>query len=222
MSSNKAKLININGDTTDSFYRYKFYELVSITKKGGLTHLMNINKIAQQLHRSTEKNPGEFLLTYMGKSLGVGTIIRTNGEMLLRGKIKNFELQKIIFKFVKDFVFCPTCQDASTSLQVKGKKQNKLFINCRACSAPESQIHNPYLSSNMIKLMIKKNTPEALQKEQKKTNKQTKLEPIKELNESSDDDWSDSEDFSEEAVKARMKALGVEDEGEKISNIGKC
>ena len=132
--------INIGKNNTDPYYRYKRDELIiSIEKKNGKqTKLVNIDIIQKQL-----KVKDDDLLNFIRKKLGV-----SQNKNIISGEKSVLELEKIIEKYINDYVLCKKCNLPELS-------ENR----CNACG----------YSSNEMKCIEKNlSTKQILRKREKK------------------------------------------------------
>jgi len=92
--------LNINGKTTDNFYRYKMDKSkISQTGRGGNCHtiLENLETISTQINTTPE-----LLLQYIGMTLGCNTNQRLlkDNNYVLKGHYEADKIQEIIYSFI--------------------------------------------------------------------------------------------------------------------------
>ena len=129
MNTFDNNLINIGGEESDEFYRYKMPKInIQITGKGNgiQTVLTNIRDIANAI-----EHPLEVITKYLSYSLGSNYNSEKN---FLTGKHQVEDIQKYIIEYINTFVLCDSCKNPETIFSIEGKKKNiQLFIQCASC-----------------------------------------------------------------------------------------
>ncbi len=94
---------------------------------GTKTIIRNFRQICDCLNRE------EKLMTkYFVKELAVPGSIDESGALMLQGRFSSAIINKLIERFVKTYVLCPTCGSRFTEL----KREGKVFkLKCLACGA---------------------------------------------------------------------------------------
>lgn len=189
----KMKLVNINREIVDDFYRYKMPLLmIKVEGRGNgiKTVIPNIDIIGKSLARSPE-----WIIRYFAIELGVQhqTKVQEN-TYLVKGRFEANTLQTILDKFIKRFVLCPDCGNPETDIRVTSK--SKIEQKCKACGYIKyiQQVHK--LTKYIVKM------------EGGKKNKKTNIVEEKSLKIEEYGDWDD-EDFTPEAIMRRQKELGT-------------
>ena len=94
---------------------------------GNKTIIRNFKQIADYLNR------GQKLLSrYFVKELAVPGTIDESGALVLQGRFSVNIINKLIERFVKNYVLCPTCGSRFTVLERSGKV---FKLKCLACGA---------------------------------------------------------------------------------------
>lgn len=92
------------------------------TKK---TAFVNFMDIAKALHRQPKH-----LLAFLQAELGtVGTIDGSN-QLILKGKFQQRNIETVLRKYIKEYVFCHTCRSPDTILN---KDVRLFFLQCMTC-----------------------------------------------------------------------------------------
>lgn len=125
-----AKSVNIRGDVSDSFYRYKMPELLTkIEGKGNgiKTVLPNVSDVAKALAR-----PPGYPTKFFGYELGAQTILdEKNDRYIVNGAHDASRLRELLVAFIDKFVLCPNCKNPETDLILT--KNDDVFRTCKAC-----------------------------------------------------------------------------------------
>eukprot|EP00127_Corallochytrium_limacisporum_P004236 Clim_evm181s157 gene=Clim_evmTU181s157 len=155
-----ADIINIGGDASDQFFRYK---MPKVTVKwegrgnGTKTVLSNIEDVARCLER-----PPSYPTKFFGCELGTTTKINEeDSKYIINGHWPAEELQKLIDVFIKKFVLCGSCNNPETTMKID--KNGNISMKCKACGAttPVDMVHR-------LSQFIVKNPPEGAGKKGKK------------------------------------------------------
>lgn len=173
-----SKTRNIGGDNADASYRYKMPQLVTKVEGRGngiKTVLVNMTDIAKSLCCDPA-----YPTKYFGFTLGTQSKYSQDIERaVVNGQHDQPDLEKILDKFVEQFILCPTCKLPEIAMKVK--KGSTISIDCAACG------HNSNLVSKMPKMVayICKNPPGSNSKgadEPKESKKKKKKKNKKESN----------------------------------------
>ena len=122
-------LVNMNG-IDDPFYRY-VVKRIKIKQETNKTIIINNDIISKQTGR-----PDDWIITYLGQSLGVSSNIekKNQNKCSLTGKHDDKVLQEKYFDFVKKYVLCGKCGNPETVPIIIGKKKNQsIELSCRSC-----------------------------------------------------------------------------------------
>lgn len=196
-SSQGGKMVNINREIVDSFYRYKM-PLMTIKVEGrgnGIkTLITNMDQVGKSLARSSE-----WVIRYFAIELGVQHQMKAQeNAYLVKGRFEAETFQTLLDKFIKNFVLCQECSNPETDIRVTSK--SKIEQKCKACGYIRyiPQVHK------LTKFIVKMEGG-------KKNNKNKSIEyhiQKTENVEEPDDEWDD-EDFTPEAIMKRQKELGT-------------
>lgn len=94
---------------------------------GNKTIIRNFKYIVERLNREPK-----LLMKYFVKELAVPGIIDESGSLVLQGRFSLMIINKLIERFVKLYVICPTCGSHYTELHREGKV---FKLKCLACGA---------------------------------------------------------------------------------------
>lgn len=109
---------------------------LDIERLQGVTHLVNLEEIAQKLSRDPVWIV-EFLCYQLGSPLPMGE------EVEFVGCWSKEELEKFLDKFIRQFVECQHCQSLKTNLLICQKRIEVKCSNCRQKSrCPPSILHD--------------------------------------------------------------------------------
>lgn len=95
--------------------------------QGTKTIIVNLQRIAQHLHR-----PIEHLLKYLLKELATPGEIKKNDSVIFGRKISSSDFNAKIKQYADEFVFCKECGKPDTEFL---KENNMMFIKCMVCGA---------------------------------------------------------------------------------------
>lgn len=127
-------MININGNFTDSNYRYKIPSFnITIGGKGNgiYTTFNNIDEISQILN-----HPTEILLSYLAKNTGTSYKKEKNQ---LTGTHTIDNIHTLILEYVKYLIMCPECNIPETIPIIS----SNLCLQCASC-----KYEKPVISAN--------------------------------------------------------------------------
>lgn len=119
MTYSKGTIINISGTTPvdDPEYRYKMpvvFGKVEGSGNGIKTKIENISEVALSLHRS----PGE-VNKFFGCELGAQTTYNEDDDRaIVNGNHTDDTLQKLVHRYIEDFVLCPNCRLVSDCFEL--------------------------------------------------------------------------------------------------------
>ncbi|CAH1764152.1 15842_t:CDS:2 [Entrophospora sp. SA101] len=125
--------LNIGGNQSDRFYRYKMPKLISkVEGKGNgiKTVVPNMSDIARSLSR-----PPTYPTKFFGCELGAQVKFdEPHDRYIVNGNHDAAKLQELLHLFIKKFVLCAGCSNPETDLVIKGKGANqKIIRDCKAC-----------------------------------------------------------------------------------------
>ena len=124
--------VNIPCSVTDPTYRYKRdkIEIVIQNTNGGITKLLNIDKIALQLGSTQED-----ILKFLKKKANT-SIIEKNGPFLR--KIENVDnLENILEEYISKEILCGNCNNP----EFTAEKVDKTFLKtCKACGHSRTKL----------------------------------------------------------------------------------
>lgn len=124
--------INIPSSVRDPTYRYKRdkIEIVIQNTNGGLTKLLNIDKIATQLGCEITD-----ILKFLKKKANT-SIIEKNGPFLRKTETVD-KLEEMLEDFISKEILCPKCNNP----EFTSEKIDKNFIKtCKACGNSRTQL----------------------------------------------------------------------------------
>jgi translation initiation factor 2 beta subunit (eIF-2beta)/eIF-5 len=117
--------VNIPNSATDPTYRYKRdkIEITIQNTNGGITKLLNIDKIAVQLGTKQDE-----ILKFLKKKANT-SIIEKNGPFLRKSEtVENIE--NMLEDFIKKEILCPLCNNPEFTAEIVKKTCIK---TCKAC-----------------------------------------------------------------------------------------
>lgn len=230
-----AGVVNIRRDVDDKFYRYRMPVLLTkIEGKGNgiKTVIPNMSDVARALSR-----PPTYPTKFFGCELGAQTSFdEKNDRYIVNGAHDATKLRELLDGFIEKFVLCKSCKNPETDLIIT--KNDYIIRDCKACGERTAVdmrhklttfiVKNPPKNPKRIKASRKgtadgspspanghengHSTPEvdAGGESDDELTRRIKAEAA-ELNTDAvaitKEDWS--VDTSEEAVKARVKAVGA-------------
>lgn len=128
---------NMDG-STDPYYRYTMPG-VNVKVEGATkmikSVILNIDELAQAVGR-----PPEYIVTFFGQECSSMATIDTKagieGRAWVSGKHDQGDLQKLVFRFVRECCLCRKCAGPETAVVVEGKKKRKIVsLDCKSCGA---------------------------------------------------------------------------------------
>ena len=124
-------MLNINGNASDLYYRYKMPHLClkEEGKGNGLkTLISNATEVSKSLNR-----PIPYIIKYMGYTLGTQTQCDfRNQRFSINGLHQSKDLQRIMTSFIDKYVLCSKCGNPETEFTIK---KNKVLQTCKACGS---------------------------------------------------------------------------------------
>lgn len=218
-------IVNIRRDVDDKFYRYRMPLLqTKIEGKGNgiKTVIPNMADVARALSR-----PATYPTKFFGCELGAQTTFDDKAERyIVNGAHQADHLRKLLDTFIDKFVLCGSCKNPETDLKIG--RDGMITRDCKACGARSDVDMRHKLTTFIVK-----NPPPKKKKGEKGASKSAGQSveesnggggdggsddeltqritaeaadlPSAQSKQTKDDDWS--VDTSEEAVKARVKAL---------------
>jgi translation initiation factor 5 len=125
-----AKMVNVNREVVDAFYRYKMPLLETKVEGRGngiKTVIPNMVDVAKALDRSAL-----YTTKWLGLELGAQTRMEVEADRyIVNGAFETVRFQELLDGFIKKFVLCPDCGNPETVLRVTSKKQ--IEQKCKAC-----------------------------------------------------------------------------------------
>lgn len=119
-------MMNIGGDMSDTFYRYKMSHVVTIQEgknQNTKTIIKNFATICEELKR----DPTD-IEKFVSYRLNLRVKINKK-ELVVHGNHSTTSLQNIINDYIRDYVLCKSCGNPETSIY------NDKTINALTCSA---------------------------------------------------------------------------------------
>eukprot|EP00040_Diaphanoeca_grandis_P002317 m.21245 g.21245 ORF g.21245 m.21245 type:complete len:460 (+) comp13317_c0_seq1:374-1753(+) len=125
-----AKMVNVNREVQDPFYRYKMPLLTTKIEGRGngiKTVIPNMAEVAKSLAR-----PPAYPTKFFGCELGAQTQMKDDTERyIVNGSHETERFQELLDEFIIKYVLCPQCTNPETVLRVTSKKQ--IEQKCKAC-----------------------------------------------------------------------------------------
>lgn len=237
-----AGVVNVRRDVDDKFYRYKMPTLqTKIEGKGNgiKTVVPNMSDVARALSR-----PPTYPTKFFGCELGAQTTFDEKADRyIVNGAHEASRLRELLDAFIDKFVLCGSCKNPETDIIIT--KSEDIIRDCKACG----QRTNVDMRHKLVPFILK--NPPKVKKSRKATKEDTAangdandengLDGDEGAGDSDDEltrrikaeaaelqakpvleDGGWSVDTSEEAVKARVKALesGIKNLGEDDSEEG--
>ena len=109
--------------SSDPFYRYKraLLKVNTTNANGGTTHLLNLDKVAQQIERKPED-----LLQYLKKTLHVNGQHKKGVGYLIKAVVTAEQLDDLLEEYILQYVICTYCNNPETTTTAG-------VLHCRAC-----------------------------------------------------------------------------------------
>jgi translation initiation factor 2 subunit 2 len=100
-----------------------------------------------KLCKSVKRNP-EHIFNFFENELGTSSSVDSKERLLIRGKFKGEELNKVLSKYINEYVICKVCGSKDTTLV---KEQKLFFVVCESTSCQSrrtvSKITKRYIHS---------------------------------------------------------------------------
>ena len=122
-----SKKINMNGDLTDPFYRYKMPEVI-VKQQGSFYVFLNIDDICAE--KGGINRPLSDIQKFLNKNLHTSFTYK-NKSLITSAPITKVLIQNMIFQYINKFIICTKCNSPETYIITQ---KNKSFNNCKACS----------------------------------------------------------------------------------------
>jgi len=219
--------VNIRRDVDDKFYRYKMPLLqTKVEGKGNgiKTVVPNMSDVARALSR-----PPTYPTKFFGCELGAQTIFDEKADRyIVNGDHDATRLRELLDAFIDKFVLCGSCKNPETVINIT--KTEDLLLDCKACGQRTRVDMRHKLVAFILKNPPKVKKARKVTKDDAPTNgdaneengannvdegaesddeltRRIKAEAAELQAKSNLEDGGWSVDTSEEAVKARVKAL---------------
>ena len=116
------KSLNIGGDTSDPFYRYKMPAVTTTLqrKSGGTTVVDNTADICESLRRDAK-----IIAKFLSKDLGRPVQVK-NSCWIMHGDVSTQTIQDAVFAYIKIYVLCGVCGNPETVMSPKK-------LTCKSC-----------------------------------------------------------------------------------------
>lgn len=187
-----AKMVNVNREVVDAFYRYKMPLLCTKVEGRGngiKTVIPNMVEVAKALAR-----PPSYPTKFFGCELGAQVQMQVEAERyIVNGQHETQRFQELLDEFIKKFVLCPDCQNPETVLRVTSKKQ--IEQKCKACgyvgTLPMIHRLTTYIVNNPPNEV--KSKSKGLSKEERRAAKNKKLGRGEKKSKGDDEDGADDQ-----------------------------
>ena len=121
-----AKKININGDLSDPFYRYKMPEVI-VRQQGAFYAFLNVDDICAE--KGGINRPLSDIQKFLNKNLHTSFTYK-NKSLITSAPITKDLVQNMIFQYINKFILCTKCSSPET---IVNKVKNKIYNVCKAC-----------------------------------------------------------------------------------------
>jgi len=144
-----SKMINMDRDIIDPYYRYKMPKITGQHKgrgNGCKTVITNLDDLSKSLNREPDE-----ILKFIGYSTGSQTSITKDTEYIVNGFIGDEDLLKYIYTYIENFIICSTCRNPETKYKFRSKKVN---TKCSACGGMNELVEHKlvnYIKKQHIK-----------------------------------------------------------------------
>lgn len=99
--------------------------IVAVRSK--MTHFVNFEEIHEKLHRQPEH-----LKRFLCTELSTTGSIDENGQLMVKGRFKSDNFQKLLRAYVEQYILCATCKSPNTT----SSKENRLqMLQCHSCGS---------------------------------------------------------------------------------------
>jgi translation initiation factor 2 beta subunit (eIF-2beta)/eIF-5 len=124
--------VNIPANVNDPTYRYKRdkIEITIQNTNGGITKLLNIDKISQQLGCDVSD-----ILKFLKKKANT-SIIEKNGPFLRKTE-SVIKLEEMLEEFIIKEILCPKCNNPEFTSE---KVEKTFIITCKACGNSRTKL----------------------------------------------------------------------------------
>ena len=99
---------------------------------GKKTMLVNFASIVSVLNRTTEH-----VQSYINCEMATESSVDGNSRLVIKGKFNSRNLEKVLKKYISDYVMCDMCKSYETII-VKDSITRLSFINCDTCKSSKS------------------------------------------------------------------------------------
>lgn len=127
MSKNKLinKLINMNGNNNDIYYRYKMPE-VNVIKQGAFFAIINIDDIIKPKYINRDiLQIKKFLNKYFHTSFNY-----KNNSLITSVSITQNKVQQSIFEYINKYIICSKCNSPETDYYKDNRDE---YNKCKSC-----------------------------------------------------------------------------------------
>jgi len=199
-----AGVVNIRRDVDDKFYRYRMPLLVTkIEGKGNgiKTVVPNMSDVARALSR-----PPMYPTKFFGCELGAQvTGDEKNDRYIVNGAHDATKLRELLDGFIDKFVLCKSCKNPETDLVIT--KGDVIIRDCKACGERTGVDMRHKLTTYILR-----NPPKNPKKAKKKTSADGSPSPANgnENGHTGDDAGGDSDDELTKRIKADAAVLSPE------------
>jgi translation initiation factor 2 beta subunit (eIF-2beta)/eIF-5 len=121
-----AKKININGDSSDPFYRYKMQEVI-VRQQGAFYAFLNVDDICAE--KGGINRPLADVQKFLNKNLHTSFTYK-NKSLITSAPITKDSIQNMIFQYINKFILCTKCASPET---IVNKIKTKTYNICKAC-----------------------------------------------------------------------------------------
>ena len=126
------KVHRLNNPDADSGEKRK-YTIVppNVQREGSKkTNFANLAEIAKRMHRSVDH-----VIAFIYAELGTTGSIAGGGQLILRGRFQQKQIETVLRRYIMEYVTCKTCRSPDTVLV----KENRLFfLDCEQCNSRRS------------------------------------------------------------------------------------
>mmetsp|Transcript_482 Transcript_482/g.680 ORF Transcript_482/g.680 Transcript_482/m.680 type:complete len:410 (+) Transcript_482:87-1316(+) len=201
-------MMNIGGDQADASYRYKMPKLVTKIEGRGngiKTVIVNMVDVAKALR----VKPG-YSTKFFGIELGAQSKFNAKTERaIVNGAFQANDLQKLLDKFIDNFVLCPRCKLPETKLKIR----SNIKYDCAACGDNGILPTSHKLSGYIIKEKKEsKDKDKDKTKKDKKKGKDKKKKKDEEQDDAEEEDAAEDEEEEDKEEKEVTKKADIKDE----------
>ena len=94
-------------------------------------YIQNFKEVCASINR----DPND-ISTYIAKELQIQTSISANGSLIMHGNYRKNNIEKIIDKYIINFVKCPLCKGFNTNIN---KINKMIYLSCNKCLGSTSR-----------------------------------------------------------------------------------